>query len=209
MVDVSVGFSWVHPGQATPETDALLQTVATGIQVVVPALWFLEMANVTLAAQRRHRLTSAERLSALERLGALQLIVDEEAARMAFGRISDLAVNYGLTIYDATYLEVALRRKMASLASRDEALRSAGKSCGLRAAGITSISIMPIATINAMLTVTPQDEIQILHGKDDYEFVDDRTPFTMRVMEIMHEDGLVIGVFGARLYQMAPIGMRA
>jgi hypothetical protein len=55
---------------------------------------------------------------------------------------------------------------------------------------------MPIATTNAVLTVTPQDLLQILRGKDDSEFVDDRTPFKMRVSEIMREDGVIIGVFG-------------
>jgi hypothetical protein len=55
---------------------------------------------------------------------------------------------------------------------------------------------MPIATLNAVLTVTPQDLIQILHGESDYELVDDKTPFKMRVSEIMREHGDVIGVFG-------------
>ena len=55
---------------------------------------------------------------------------------------------------------------------------------------------MPIATINAVLTVTPHDDIEILRGKTEYEFVDDRTPFTMRVTDIMRESGVIIGVFG-------------
>ena len=56
---------------------------------------------------------------------------------------------------------------------------------------------MPIATINTVLTVTPQDRLQILHGKSDYEFVDDRTPFKMKVSEIIREGGVIIGVFGS------------
>ena len=58
IVDASVGFAWVYQGQATPETDRLLNDVAAGATVVVPALWFLEMSNVLLVAQRRHRLTA-------------------------------------------------------------------------------------------------------------------------------------------------------
>jgi predicted nucleic acid-binding protein len=134
VADASVGFAWVHPGQATPETDRLLQEVAAGAPVAVPSLWFLEMANVTLMAERRRRLTAAQRKTALEQLAALQFTVDEEAARMAFVKISQLAIKHGLTIYDATYLELALRRKMA-LATRDKALRKAGLSCGLAVVG--------------------------------------------------------------------------
>ena len=131
VVDASVGFAWVHQGQATPETDQLLIEVATGATVIVPALWFWEMSNVLLMAQRRHRLTAGQRKAAMEKLTALQLTVDEEGTRNAFGKTSELAEKYGLTIYDATYLELASRRSLP-LASRDEALRNAAKQCGLK-----------------------------------------------------------------------------
>ena len=111
--------------------DELLAEVAAGATVVVPSFWYLEMANVLLVAQRRHRLTAAQRRTALEELTALQFTIDEEAAQKAFGRISELADEHGLTIYDATYLEVALRRKLW-LGSRDEALRNAAKRCGVK-----------------------------------------------------------------------------
>jgi hypothetical protein len=55
---------------------------------------------------------------------------------------------------------------------------------------------MPIASIGVEIRVTPEDEIQSLRGKGDYEFVDDRTPFTMRVEDVLREDGVVIGVVG-------------
>lgn len=131
VVDASVGFAWVYPGQATPETDDLLNTVADGAEVVVPALWFLEMANVLLIAQRRQRLTAAQRKIALGTLAAMQITMDDEGGRNAFDKISDLAEKYGLTIYDATYLELALRRSLP-LASRDEALRNAAKRNGIK-----------------------------------------------------------------------------
>jgi predicted nucleic acid-binding protein len=132
IVDASVGFAWVYQGQATPETDHLLNEIAAGATVIVPGLWFLEMSNVLLMAQRRHRLTAAQRKAAMEKLSALQLTVNEEGSRNAFGKTSELAEKYGLTIYDATYLELALRRSLP-LASRDEALRNAAKQCGLKA----------------------------------------------------------------------------
>ena len=131
IVDASVGFAWVYPGQTTPDTDHLLNEVAAGATVVVPALWYLEMSNVLLIAQRRHRLTVLQRKAALGKLTAMQFIVDEEGTRHAFGKTSELAEKYGLTIYDATYLELALRRSLP-LASRDQALKNAAKQCGLK-----------------------------------------------------------------------------
>jgi predicted nucleic acid-binding protein len=132
IVDASVGFAWVYQGQATPETDHLLNAVAAGASVIVPALWFLEMSNVLLMAQRRHRLTPAQRKAAMEKLTAMQLTVDEEGTRHAFGKTSELAEKYGLTLYDATYLELASRRSLP-LASRDQTLRNAARQCGLKA----------------------------------------------------------------------------
>ena len=131
IVDASTGFAWVYQGQATAETDRLLNEVAAGAMVIVPALWYLEMANVLLIAQRRHRLTAVQRKAALEKLTAMQFTVDEEGTRHAFGKASELAEKHGLTIYDATYLELALRRSLP-LATRDEALKSAAKLCGVK-----------------------------------------------------------------------------
>ncbi len=131
VLDASVAFAWVYEDQATLETDHLLNELAAGAVAVVPAMWFLEVANVLLIAQRRHRLTAAQRRSALEKLDAMPFTVDDEPARSAFGKTSDLAEQYGLTVYDAHYLEVALRRKLP-LGSRDDALRQAAMRCGVK-----------------------------------------------------------------------------
>ena len=55
---------------------------------------------------------------------------------------------------------------------------------------------MPIATLGTIIEVTPGDEIQIVRGKGDHEFVDDREPFKVRVEEVLREDGAIIGVVG-------------
>ena len=118
VIDASVGFAWVYPNQGSAETDKLLMEVEAGATVVAPTLWFLEVANALLSAQRRKLLTAAERKSALETLSGLALTVDDEPATAAFRKISELAEKHGLSAYDAAYLEVALRRKLP-LGSRD------------------------------------------------------------------------------------------
>ena len=134
VVDASVGFAWVYPSQASVETDALLEDVEAGATVVTSALWFLEVANGLLAAQRRKLLTASERKSALEMLSALRIAIDEDSGHAAFRKTSSLAEKYGLSVYDAAYLEVALRRQWP-LGSRDSALRSAAKRCGVKIRG--------------------------------------------------------------------------
>jgi hypothetical protein len=55
---------------------------------------------------------------------------------------------------------------------------------------------MPIASIGIVVKVTPGDEVQIVRGKGDHEFVEDRSPFRVRVSEILREEGVLIGVSG-------------
>ena len=134
VLDASMGFAWVYPGQATAETDKLLEEVAAGSSIVVPPLWFLEVANSLLAAQRRKLLTPLERKTALKMLSELTYIVDEASTASAFHKTSDLAEKHGLSVYDAAYLELALRRRLP-LASRDAALRRAAKQHGIKVQG--------------------------------------------------------------------------
>jgi predicted nucleic acid-binding protein len=131
VVDASVGFSWVYPSQASTATDQLLVEIEGGAVVIVPSLWFLEVANGLLAAQRRRLITAAERKGALARLSNLAFTVDEQTVEAAFRKTSELAERYGLSVYDAAYLETAVRRKLP-LASRDRPLRTAAKRCGIK-----------------------------------------------------------------------------
>ena len=130
VVDASAAFAWVLPNQASPEAQVLLERIETGTVAVVPSLWFLEVANGLLVAQRRKRVTAPERTLALQRLSALALTVDEDDPLEVFGRTFTLAEQFGLSVYDAVYLELALRRNLP-LVTRDRALRSAADRSGI------------------------------------------------------------------------------
>jgi predicted nucleic acid-binding protein len=126
VVDASIAAAWVHPGQATAETDAILDEIARGAKVVVPALWPVEMANVLLVLERRKKLAATERAAALSALRSLALTVDHEMSGLAFTELSRLATELTLSVYDAAYLELALRLKVP-LACKDGPLREAAK----------------------------------------------------------------------------------
>ncbi len=130
VLDASIAFAWIYPGQATPASETLLELVESGTVAVVPSLWFLEVSNGLLAAQRRKLITPAERRQGLDGLSALALAVDEHDSRSVFGRTTTLAEQHGLSVYDATYLEVALRRSLP-LGSRDRVLLAVARQCGV------------------------------------------------------------------------------
>ncbi len=131
VADASVAVAWVHPAQATTQTSAMLDAVADGAVVEVPALWRLEVANALVVLVRRRKLTDDERLSGLRWLNGLRTRVDHDAASLAFTRLSELAVDHKLSVYDASYLELARRRDLV-LACKDGPLRDAAKQLGVR-----------------------------------------------------------------------------
>ena len=99
--------------------------------MIVPGHWRLEVANMLRTAVRRDRLTVDERDEILVRLGALQVEVDSETSTAAWGMTIDLSDRYGLTPYDAAYIELALRRR-APLATRDRELARAAESADVK-----------------------------------------------------------------------------
>ncbi|MGZ8901598.1 MAG: type II toxin-antitoxin system VapC family toxin [Limisphaerales bacterium] len=131
VVDASVAVAWVHPAQATVETDTLLQRVYEGAPIEVPAIWPVEISDALLVLERRKKITRAERETALTALRKLSVKVDHEMAGLAFTKLSDLASKYQLSAYDAAYLELAHRRKLL-LACKDASLRSAATSLKVR-----------------------------------------------------------------------------
>lgn len=119
------------PAQATPHTDALLQAVDDGAVLEVPVIWPLEVANALLVLTRRKRLSDAERLRALAAIQAIAPKVDAESVSLALTKLSRLAADCHLSVYDASYLELAKRKRLA-LACKDGPLRDAAKACGLK-----------------------------------------------------------------------------
>jgi predicted nucleic acid-binding protein len=96
----------------------------------VPGLWKLEVANILEMGARRGRHDTAFRNSTLADLALLPISIDAETDRQAWGATLQLAERHRLTLYDAAYLELALRRGLP-LASLDSELRGAAKAEGV------------------------------------------------------------------------------
>ena len=126
VADASVAIAWAHSGQATASTQAMLEAIAAGAVFEVPSLWLLEVANALLVLRRRGRITERERRLAAERLLMLPHVVDGDGVSLEFTRLKDLEAKNGLSIYDAAYLELAVRRDLP-LATKDGPLITAAR----------------------------------------------------------------------------------
>lgn len=136
VLDSSVALAWVLPGEGSEATEALLDEIAAA-GAAAPGLWPLETANVLLQAEKARRITQDERRRSLATLAALPIHIDPDTAAQAFGRTLGLAEAQGLTLYDASYLELALRLGLP-LASLDKKLRQAAESSGVALLGMAA-----------------------------------------------------------------------
>jgi predicted nucleic acid-binding protein len=100
----------------------------------VPGLWKLEAANILEMGARRGRHDAAFRNSTLADLALLPIRVDTETDRQAWGATLQLSERHRLTMYDAAYLELALRHGLP-LASLDADLRRAAQAEGVAVLG--------------------------------------------------------------------------
>jgi predicted nucleic acid-binding protein len=129
VVDASVVVAWALGEVANIAGEARARL--RGDSALVPSLWWFEVRNALVQNERRRRLTepgTAEFLQELSRLAiALDRVPDERV-------ILTLARRHRLTVYDAAYLELALRASFP-LTTLDRALVEAAHAEAVRLIG--------------------------------------------------------------------------
>lgn len=129
VVDASVALAWCFPDEASQYADTVLIALE-GKRVLVPAVWPLEVTNAVVVAERRKRVSQPEIRRFVELLEGLTINEDSLPVAGSMSNILPLAREYGLSAYDASYLEVAIRHS-APLATLDSGLEKAGRKAGV------------------------------------------------------------------------------
>jgi predicted nucleic acid-binding protein len=127
VLDSSVAAAWCFPDEQTPYTNAVLQSIASPVEAVAPRLWAYEIRNSVLMGLRRKRITQDHAKAFLEMVESLPVQLTDP---VSYDDIFALADRYGLTVYDAAYLDLAIRENLP-IASLDAALLRAGTQCGI------------------------------------------------------------------------------
>lgn len=126
VLDASVVGCWVLPDETHATADRAEQAIAEDT-AIVPALWWFEVRNLLLVNERRGRLSEAQTDAALQALSAFDIEVDRAPSESS---LLSLSRAHALTVYDASYLELA-RRQRISLATLDRRLRAAAEAAGV------------------------------------------------------------------------------
>ncbi len=130
VLDASVTLAWAFKEETNSYTRTVLHALANG-NAVVPGIWPLEVGNGILMAERRGRIVHADAVQFLALLQELPITVEQETPERMLGEILALARAQGLSTYDASYLDLAMRWGLP-LATQDEGLRQAAARCGVR-----------------------------------------------------------------------------
>lgn len=141
VVDSSVAMAWCFEDERTDAADAVLARIAES-GAVANSLWPLEVLNVLVQAERRQRIDQATRLRLARFLRDLPVAIDDETVARAWDATAALAARFRLSVYDASYLELAQRLGLP-LATLDRDLRLAAHTCDVPLLGLASDHIGP------------------------------------------------------------------
>ncbi len=123
VLDGSLTLAWHFADEASPYADAVALELAARA-AVVPSLWRLEVASALIVGERRKRGDEAQTTRFLARLEQLPIVIDDQTDAQAWSQTIRLARSHKLSVYDAAYLEIALRQGLP-LASLDVQLNAA------------------------------------------------------------------------------------
>lgn len=125
VIDASIVAAWLLPDEEHPLASSILDRESNPLGIV-PLLWHYEIGNVLLSAERRGRLTPKQLEDAIKLIQSVPIEIDHTSDMYEIVALSRL---FSLTYYDASYLELAIRRGIL-LATLDKRLMLAAEQTG-------------------------------------------------------------------------------
>jgi predicted nucleic acid-binding protein len=125
VIDNSVVMSWCFKDETSQYADAILDRLQEST-AFVPSIWPLEVVNVLLVAERKKRLRQADSVRFITLLSQLPITVEYERTGTVMNDLLTLARASDLSSYDASYLDLSMRKGLP-LATLDGRLLKAAK----------------------------------------------------------------------------------
>ena len=122
VIDASIAACWAFDDEDHPVAALALERIRSD-EALVPSLWWFEVRNTLIVNERRGRLTEADVTVFLRGLARLGVTIDRTPDEAA---ILTLARRHRLTVYEASYLELA-QREGVLLATLDTDLVNAAR----------------------------------------------------------------------------------
>lgn len=130
VVDASAVIAWVVPGQSTVATDRLVSE-ANRREFIAPLIFLAEVQSGLLKLERQGVLKAQEVDRGLTLIGAAEIEIEPTFDEKLLSATFQIARSKALALYDAFYVELALRLSLP-LASRDGRQLDAALQLGAR-----------------------------------------------------------------------------
>ena len=129
VIDNSVVMAWCFNDEDSTYGDDVLESFES-CTAIAPAIWPLEIGNILVMAERRKRLSKSACIHFLALINDLPIIVVQETPERMTKEILSLARERGISTYDASYLDLAMRNGLP-IATQDSGLKKAALACGV------------------------------------------------------------------------------
>ncbi len=125
VLDCSVFMSWCLNEKTIKESSKILKSI-TRHTIVVPSLWCYEVTNVLTMAVRKNKLTVAQTHNLMNDIHLLPIEFDKPTVEN-ISNIFSIADQHKLSAYDASYIELALRKNIKLASFDKEVVKTAEK----------------------------------------------------------------------------------
>ena len=130
VIDASVIVSWYIPGEQSDYAEGILFCLNTE-RAITPCLCYLEVNNALRVLERKGKALMLSVDKAVLAADKLHIIRDGAPNSFSLPLVLRLSREYGLTIYDACYLELAVRLNLP-IATLDNDLIKATEAAGIK-----------------------------------------------------------------------------
>ncbi|GHV75565.1 twitching motility protein PilT [Spirochaetia bacterium] len=136
VLDASFSAAVILPDETSAEVKQAFSAIGEKDEISVPHLWWYEMGNLLRKNVIRKRYTYEMALSFVAALSTFYANTDSSSGALYTQKLFQLAEAYELSVYDAAYLELALRGTsgLTALYTLDKGLKTAAISAGLTVA---------------------------------------------------------------------------
>jgi|TARA_B110000908_G_C10040656_1_gene351643 predicted nucleic acid-binding protein len=121
VIDCSATMSLFLPDENNVDYTSLIYKELENKDCIVPSIWSYEVSNVLLSCKKRNRADEKQINKIANLIYKLPLETENNNFKFIQNNVFNIASSHGLSIYDASYLELAVRFN-CSLATLDKKL---------------------------------------------------------------------------------------
>jgi len=127
VLDASVTMAWALPDEQNEYAARVLRFLQTSA-AAAPQMWMFEVAHTIAVSERRARMRERDTTDFLQELKLLRIAVEDTTPTLE--RLVLAGRAYDTSVYDAAYLDLAMRRGLP-VATSDGLMRSAAERKGI------------------------------------------------------------------------------